>query len=146
MRKGFTLIELLAVIVILAVIAVISIQIVVSVIEDSKLSAVENSVKFYIEEVEASFSEWVIEGLPPNISSDQNESGYIIFDVSDLDSILKLSKTKPVRGYVKINNDYTNNKRYYGYVVEAELEYDNGYTATYTYQNNEANVSTQKTK
>lgn len=145
MKKGFTLIELLAVIIVLAIVAVIAVPIVGNVIESSKLSAIENSVKFYVEEVESKFSEWVIEGIPSELSQDKSESGYIIFNVTDLDSVLKLSKTKPISGSVKIDNNYSDGN-YYGYVVNAELVYDNGYTATYIYQDNQANVSIEKIK
>ncbi len=145
MKKGFTLIELLAVIIILAIIAVIAVPIIGNVIEDSKLGAIENSVKFYVGEVESSFSEWVIEGIPSGLPQDKSEPGYITFNVTDLDSVLELNKTKPIRGSVKIDNNY-NKESYYGCVVNAELVYDNGYIATYTYQNNRANVSIEKTK
>ena len=48
MRKnGFTLIELLAVIVILAIIALIAVPIVLHIIEDSKKSSQEESIKMW---------------------------------------------------------------------------------------------------
>ena len=52
MKKGFTLIELLAVIVILAIIALIATPIVLSIINDSKESAVIRSAEFYVDTVE----------------------------------------------------------------------------------------------
>ena len=52
MKKGFTLIELLAVIVILAIIALIATPIVLSIINDSKESAVIRSAEFYVDAVE----------------------------------------------------------------------------------------------
>ena len=47
MKKGFTLIELLAVIVILAIIALIAVPIVINIINDSKNSSEEESLKLY---------------------------------------------------------------------------------------------------
>ena len=52
MNKGFTLIELLAVIVILAVIALIATPIVLSIINDTKESAVIRSAEFYVDAVQ----------------------------------------------------------------------------------------------
>ena len=52
MKKGFTLIELLAVIVILAIIALIATPIVLSIINDSKESALVRSGEFYVSAVE----------------------------------------------------------------------------------------------
>ena len=52
MKKGFTLIELLAVIVILAIIALIATPIVLSIINDSKESAIIRSAEFYENAVE----------------------------------------------------------------------------------------------
>ena len=49
MKKGFTLIELLAVIVILAIIALIATPIILNIIEDSKKSAITNSVQLYVD-------------------------------------------------------------------------------------------------
>ena len=51
--KGFTLIELLAVIVILAIIALIATPIVLSIINDTKESAVIRSAQFYVEAVQS---------------------------------------------------------------------------------------------
>ena len=50
--RGFTLIELLAVIVILAIIALIAVPIVLSIIEDSKKSSQEESIKMYAKAIE----------------------------------------------------------------------------------------------
>ena len=52
MKNGFTLIELLAVIVILAIIALIATPIVLSIINDTKESAVIRSAEFYVDAVE----------------------------------------------------------------------------------------------
>ena len=51
-NKGFTLIELLAVIVILAIIALIAVPIVVNIINDSKKSSQEESIKMYAKAIE----------------------------------------------------------------------------------------------
>ena len=51
-NKGFTLIELLAVIVILAIIALIAVPIVLHIIEDSKKSSQEESIKMYAKAIE----------------------------------------------------------------------------------------------
>ena len=56
MKKGFTLIELLAVIVILAVIALIATPIVLSIIEETKGSAVLRSAEHYLSIVELSIA------------------------------------------------------------------------------------------
>ena len=52
MNKGFTLIELLAVIVILAIIALIATPIVLSIINDTKESALVRSGEFYVDAVQ----------------------------------------------------------------------------------------------
>ena len=53
MRKnGFTLIELLAVIVILAIIALIAVPLVINIINDSKKSSEEESLKLYEDSVQ----------------------------------------------------------------------------------------------
>ena len=51
-NKAFTLIELLAVIVILAIIALIAVPIVVNIIDDSKKSSNEESIKMYGKAIE----------------------------------------------------------------------------------------------
>ncbi len=157
MKKGFTLVELLAAIVILAVIAVVSIPIVANVINSGKISAAENSANFYIKELESSFSEWTVEGLPYDPDDafdaklgDTSESGYIIFDVQKLNEILELEGMIPVSGIVKIDNDYSLNNQFYGYVIYAKLEFEDGYIAEYTYnkdvtyKGNRANIAITK--
>lgn len=56
MKKGFTLIELLAVIVILAIISLIAVPIVIHIINDSKKSSEEETVKLYIDSVKKAIS------------------------------------------------------------------------------------------
>lgn len=141
MKKGFTLIELLAVIVVLAIVAIISVPIVGNVINSGKTEATENSTSFYVKEIEDKFSEWIIEGIPTELSYDDSETGYIIFDVQDLNSVLKLEGEKPISGYVKVDNDYSADNYFFGYVISAELKYDNGYTATYTYNTSSSDAT-----
>ncbi len=61
MVKGFTLIELLAVIVILAIIALIATPIVLSIIEDSKSSSILRSADFYLDGLELSIANSILE-------------------------------------------------------------------------------------
>ena len=63
MKKGFTLIELLAVIVILAIIALIATPIVLSIINDSKESAILRSADFYLDGVELSVSQAILKDI-----------------------------------------------------------------------------------
>ena len=56
MKKVFTLIELLAVIVILAIISLIAVPIVIHIINDSKKSSEEETVKLYIDSVKKAIS------------------------------------------------------------------------------------------
>ena len=64
MRKGFTLIELLAVIVILAIIALIAVPIVLHIIEDSKKSSQEESIKMYGKAIEDAVANYLL--INPN--------------------------------------------------------------------------------
>lgn len=140
MKKGFTLVELLAVIVVLAILSLVAIPIIGSVIDSGKESATENSAKFYIDEVEDKFTEWVIEGIPTELAYTLNGSGNIVIDVVNLAGVLNLEGTAPVAGVVEINNDYTLDDSYFGYVMSATLEYENGYVAKYIYHT-ESNYS-----
>ena len=63
MKKGFTLIELLAVIVILAIIALIATPIVLSIINDTKESAMLRSADFYLSGVELSVSQAILKEI-----------------------------------------------------------------------------------
>ena len=62
MKKGFTLIELLAVIVILAIIALIATPIVLSIIDDTSESALLRSADFYLDAVELSVANYMLDG------------------------------------------------------------------------------------
>ena len=59
--SGFTLIELLAVIVILAIIALIATPIVLSIINDTKKSAIKQSAEFYEKALEQSISTSILD-------------------------------------------------------------------------------------
>ena len=131
MKKGFTLMELLAVIVILAVIATIAMPLIGHVIETGKIGAIENSSEIYIRELESKYSEWVIEGVPNNLGNDG--SGYIEFSIEELNEVLKIKGTKPISGRIRIDNDYSSGSKYFGYVIEARMVYENGYIATYEF-------------
>lgn len=134
MKKGFTLMELLAVIVILAVIATIAMPLIGHVIETGKIGAIENSSEIYIRELETKYSEWVIEGIPDELTKDvKSEPGYIKFLVEELNDVLKIKGTKPISGNIKIDNDYSSGSKYFGYVIEARMVYENGYIATYEF-------------
>ena len=151
MKKGFTLIEMLAVIIVLAVIAVIAIPIVANVIESGKIGATENSTNIYIKEVETKFSEWSIEGIPTNLGA-VSEGDYIIIDVQKLNSVLNLDGDVPTVGTIKIDNNYSLDSHFFGYVIDAELTFDNGYKAVYQYdvsenfQGNRATIEIQKSE
>lgn len=143
MKKGFTLVELLAVIVILSIISLIAIPIVGNVIEESRRSALENSVIFYVKEIESKFSEWTIEGIPDDVTYTTN-SGRMFLTVSNLGRVLKFDGKKPVSGTVEIDNNYADGNSQFGYVVNASLEYEDGYTIQYTYENDKANIEIDK--
>ena len=143
MKKGFTLVELLAVIVILSIISLIAIPIVGNVIEESRKSALENSAIFYVKEVESKFSEWTIEGIPDDVTYTTN-SGRMFLTVSNLGRVLKFDGKKPVSGTVEIDNNYADGNSQFGYVVNASLEYEDGYTIQYTYENDKANIEIDK--
>lgn len=132
MKKGFTLVELLAVIVVLGIIAVIAVPIIGNVIDTGKIGAIENSTEIYIRELETRYSEWVIEGIPEGLA-DKSETGYVKFSIEELNDVLKIKGTKPISGSIKINNDYSSGSKYFGYVIEARMVYENGYKATYEY-------------
>ena len=73
MKKGFTLIELLAVIVILAIIALIAVPIVLGIIEDSKKSSKEESIKMYAKAVEQGVATIIGKNNAPNTTIGTNE-------------------------------------------------------------------------
>ena len=144
MKKGFTLVELLAVIVVLAILALVAIPIVGDVIDEGKIGAMENSVIFYVKEIESKFSEWTIEGIPEGVIYTTNDSGRMFLTVSNLDNVLKFEGKKPKNGTVEIDNNYADSESQFGYVVNASLEYEDGYIVQYTYSNNKANIEIDK--
>lgn len=143
MKKGFTLIELLAVLVVLSIIALISIPIVYKVLEQGRISALEDSTEFYIKEIESAYAEWAIEGFPEDLVV-RTDDKYDYFNVSQLNNVLKLQGTKPLSGTIAIGNDYMDVDNYYGYVIEATLTYDGGYNVTYTYEEGKKNIEVKK--
>lgn len=134
-KKGFTLVELLAVLIILSLIAVISIPIVANVIEKGRTGAIQNSVEFYITEIEKAYAEWAIEGVPSGLTVTQTGE-YDQFDASQLNTVLKIKGTKPLSGTVSVNRNYMDETSLYGFVVSAKLSYEGDYEATYTYDIN----------
>ena len=144
MKKGFTLIELLAVIVVLAILALVAIPIVSDVIDEGKKGAMENSVIFYVQEIETKFSEWMIEGIPDEVIYTTNSSGQMFLNVINLNRVLKLEGKKPISGTVEIDNNYEDVNSQFGYVVNASLEYEGGYIVQYTYIDNKANIEINK--
>lgn len=138
MKKGFTLIELLAVLIILSVISLISVPIVTNVIEKGRTGAIQNSVEFYINEIEKAYAEWAVEGIPSDLQVTQTDD-YDQFEASQLNDVLKLKGTKPISGTVSVNRNYSDENMLYGFVVFAQLSYEGNYEATYTYDiNNES--------
>ena len=115
MKKGFTLIELLAVIVILAIIATIAVPIVLSIINDTKESALFRSGEFYTSALEQSIATATLNGITIeagtySIMQDGNVCiGEINDNVCD-GNILKveIKGEKPTQGTVKIEEGKIN--------------------------------------
>ena len=99
MKKGFTLIELLAVIVILAIIAVIATPIVLSIINDTKESAVVRSAEFYLGALETSIA---MEGMKDSSILDTSRcvvnNGETTCNQKAID--VELTGEKPVEGTI----------------------------------------------
>ena len=144
MKKGFTLVELLAVIVVLSIISVISVPLVSDVIEKGRIGAIQNSVEFYVSEIETAYAEWSIEGYPNNLSVNIKEDGYVEFSASELNTVLKVKGTKPLSGTIVVNSNLDDSNSLYGFVVDAKLKYDGGFDATYTYDLNTAGNNKKK--
>ena len=81
-NKGFTLIELLAVIVILAILMVIAVPKILNVIENSRKSAVESSIKLVKDAIKTQVTSESMMGT--NFTSDK--SGCYIFNFDDQNS------------------------------------------------------------
>ncbi len=113
-NKGFTLIELLAVIVILAIIMVISVPKILNVIENSRKSAAESSIKLVKDAIRSQVtSESMME---TNFTSD--ESGCYTFNFDDQTSgnakELQLKNKENITGAIKYcNGNFTNNTLFF---------------------------------
>ena len=109
-NKGFTLIELLAVIVILAILMVIAVPKILNVIENSKKSAAESSIKLVKDAIKTQVTSGSIMGT--NFTID--ESGCYIFNFDDQTSgnakELQLKNKENITGTIKYcNGNFTNN-------------------------------------
>ena len=103
-EKGFTLIELLAVIVILAILMVIAVPKILNVIENSRKSAAESSIKLVKNAIKTQVTSGSIMGT--NFTSD--ESGCYIFNFDDQTSgnakELQLKNKENITGTIKYCN------------------------------------------
>ena len=103
-EKGFTLIELLAVIVILAILMVIAVPKILNVIENSKKSAAESSIKLVKDAIKTQVTSGSIMGT--NFTSD--ESGCYTFNFDDQTSgnakELQLKNKENITGSIKYCN------------------------------------------
>ena len=104
MKKGFTLIELLAVIVILAVIALIATPIVLSIIEETKESAVLRSAEHYLSTVELGVAKKNLTAggsFSPNTCEIQSDGNLLCDGTETLE--VELSGEVPSSGTIKFN-------------------------------------------
>ena len=103
-EKGFTLIELLAVIVILAILMVIAVPKILNVIENSRKSAAESSIKLVKDAIKTQVTSGSIMGT--NFTSD--ESGCYTFDFDDQENgnakELQLKNKENITGIIKYCN------------------------------------------
>ena len=103
-EKGFTLIELLAVIVILAILMVIAVPKILNVIENSRKSAAESSIKLVKDAIKTQVTSGSIMGT--NFTSD--ESGCYTFNFDDQTSgnakELQLKNKENITGSIKYCN------------------------------------------
>ena len=109
-NKGFTLIELLAVIVILAILMVIAVPKILNVIENSRKSAAESSIKLVKDAIKTQVTSGSIMGT--NFNSD--ESGCYTFNFDDQENgnakELQLKNKENITGTIKYcNGNFTNN-------------------------------------
>ena len=109
-NKGFTLIELLAVIVILAILMVVAVPKILNVIENSRKSAAESSIKLVKDAIKTQVTSGSI--METNFTSD--ESGCYIFNFDDQTSgnakELQLKNKENITGTIKYcNGNFTNN-------------------------------------
>ena len=105
-NKGFTLIELLAVIVILAILMVVAVPKILNVIENSRKSAAESSIKLVKDAIRSQVTSGSIMGT--NFTSD--ESGCYTFNFDDQTSgnakELQLKNKENITGTIKYCNGY----------------------------------------
>ena len=103
-NKGFTLIELLAVIVILAILMVVAVPKILNVIENSRKSAAESSIKLVKDAIKTQVTSGSIMGT--NFTSD--ESGCYTFDFDDQENgnakELQLKNKENITGMIKYCN------------------------------------------
>ena len=109
-NKGFTLIELLAVIVLLAILMVVAVPKILNVIENSRKSAAESSIKLVKDAIKTQVTSGSIMGT--NFTSD--ESGCYTFNFDDQTSgnakELQLKNKENITGTIKYcNGNFTNN-------------------------------------
>ena len=109
-NKGFTLIELLAVIVILAILMVVAVPKILNVIENSRKSAAESSIKLVKDAIRSQVTSESMMGT--NFTSD--ESGCYTFNFDDQTSgnakELQLKNKENITGTIKYcNGNFTNN-------------------------------------
>ena len=109
-NKGFTLIELLAVIVLLAILMVIAVPKILNVIENSRKSAAESSIKLVKDAIKTQVTSGSVMGT--NFTSD--ESGCYTFNFDDQTSgnakELQLKNKENITGTIKYcNGNFTNN-------------------------------------
>ncbi len=108
-NKGFTLIELLAVIVLLAILMVVAVPKILNVIENSRKSAAESSIKLVKDAIRLQVTSGSMMGT--NLVSD--ESGCYIFNFDDQEKgnakELKLKNKEKLSGTIKYcNGNFTN--------------------------------------
>ena len=113
-NKGFTLIELLAVIVILAILMVVAVPKILNVIENSRKSAAESSIKLVKDAIKTQVTSGSIMGT--NFTSD--ESGCYTFNFDDQTSgnakELQLKNKENITGTIKYcNGNFTNNTLFF---------------------------------
>ncbi len=109
-NKGFTLIELLAVIVILAILMVVAVPKILNVIENSRKSAAESSIKLVKDAIRSQVTSESMMGT--NFTSD--ESGCYTFNFDDQENgnakELQLKNKENITGAIKYcNGNFTNN-------------------------------------
>ena len=109
-NKGFTLIELLAVIVLLTILMIIAVPKILNVIENSRKSAAESSIKLVKDAIKTQATSGSI--MDTNFTSD--ESGCYTFNFDDQTSgnakELQLKNKKNITGTIKYcNGNFTNN-------------------------------------